>query len=252
MKDSDLNGTLRIAPTQELIYELRVQQAMTKQVITVEPENTMEDVSRVLEKNEHTGMPVMKGKEMVGIVSVRELMRSLLEGKSSQPVKQWMSKNVTTLCADEPLAHAVQKFERCGFGRFPVIDRKTKALVGILTKEDIIRCMLQRLEINFHDLESRQYIPRKWFSELDSDRTTLSLRYHIDGANFEKAGEVSSKLKRNLQTLGLPPDAGPANHHRLFRSGIESGHFHGGRRAGRSRRAGQSDGDRRRQRSRNP
>jgi len=185
-----------------------VHQAMTKQVITVEPENTMEDVSRALEKNQHTGMPVMKGKEMVGIVSIRDLLHSFREGKSSRPVTQWMSMNVTTLYADEPLIHAVQKFERTGFGRFPVIDRKNKELVGILTKVDIIRCMLQRLEINYHDLESRKYIPRKkWFSELDCDRPTLSLRYHIDGANFEKAGEVSSKLKRNLQTLGLTPDA---------------------------------------------
>ncbi len=206
MKDSDVNGTLQTTRTQEMIYELRVQQAMTKQVITVEPENTMADVSRVLEENRHSGMPVMKGKEMVGIVSVEDLVRSFQQGNSSQPVKQWMSKNVTTLYADEPLVHAVQKFERHGYGRFPVIDRKTKALVGILTKVDIIRCMLQHLEINYHDLERRQYIPREWFSELDCDRATLSLRYHIDGANFEKAGEVSSKLKRSLQTLGLSPD----------------------------------------------
>jgi len=207
MKDSDLNGTLQTPPTQEMIYELRVQQAMTRHVITVAPEETMEDVSRVLEENRHTGMPVIKWQKMVGIVSVRDLMRCFREGRSLQPVSQWMSKDVATLYADEPLIHAVQKFERRGFGRFPVIDRKTKALVGILTKVDIIRCLLRNLEIDYHDLESRQYIPTKWFSELDCDRTTLSFRYHIDGANFEKAGEVSSKLKHNLQALGLPPDA---------------------------------------------
>jgi CBS domain-containing protein/anti-sigma regulatory factor (Ser/Thr protein kinase) len=206
MKVSDVNETFQIARTQEMIYELRVQQAMTKQVITVEPENTMEDVSRILNEHRHSGMPVMEGEEMVGIVSVEDLIRSFQEGKSSQPVKQWMSKNVTTLCADEPLVHAVHKLEVHGYGRFPVIDRKTRALVGILTKVDIIRCLLRRLEIDFRDLESRRYQPREWFSELDCEQTTLLLRYHIDGANFEKAGEVSSKLKRNLQTLGLSPD----------------------------------------------
>jgi len=207
MKDGDVKGTIQATPTQEMIYEVRVHQAMTKQVITVAPEDTMEDVGRVLEENRHTGMPVVKWQKMVGIVSVRDLMRCYREGRSLQPVEQWMSRDVATLYADEPLVHAVQKFERRGFGRFPVIDRKTRTLVGILTKVDIIRCLLQHLEIDYHDLEKRQYVPRKWFLELDSDRTTLSLWFHVDGANFEKAGEVSSKLKRNLQTLGLPPDA---------------------------------------------
>ena len=114
------------------------------------------------------------------------------------------SESVTTLYADEPLVHAVQKFERSGFGGFPVIDRKTKALVGILTKVDIIHCLLRRLEMDFDEQESRRYRPSDWFSKLDSD-LYLGLRYHVDGGNFEKAGEASSKLKRNLLCSDSPP-----------------------------------------------
>lgn len=33
------------------------------------------------------------------------------------------------------------------------------------------------------------------------------MHYCIKGGNFDHAGEASSQLKRNLQTLGLPPDA---------------------------------------------
>ena len=206
MKDQHVNGTLEAARTLELIYELRVHQAMTKQVITVEPESTMEDVRRIFKEHKLSGTPVTKGGALVGIVSIEDLIHSLRKGNGLQPVKQWMSESVTTVYADEPLVNAVQKFDRHGYGRFPVIDRKSKALVGILTKVDIIRCMLRRLEVDFQDQESRRYKPSDWFSQLDSDRTTLSLRYRVDGANFEKAGEASSNLRRNLQTLGLPPD----------------------------------------------
>ncbi|HMD85109.1 MAG TPA: CBS domain-containing protein [Terriglobia bacterium] len=207
MNTNGVSRTLQAARTQELIYELKVEQAMTRQVITVEPEDTMEEVRRILKEHKLSGTPVTKGGELVGIVSIEDLIRSLRNGNGSQPVKPWMSESVTTLYADEPLVHAVQKFEQCGYGRFPVIHRKTKALVGILTKVDIIHCMLRRLEMDFHQQESRRYKPRDWFAELDSNQTTLGLRYHVEGGNFEKAGEVSSKLKRNLLTLGLSPDA---------------------------------------------
>jgi CBS domain-containing protein/anti-sigma regulatory factor (Ser/Thr protein kinase) len=206
MNQNGVSRTLQAARTQELIYELKVEQAMTRQVITVEPEDTMEVVRRILKEHKLSGTPVTRGGELVGIVSIEDLIRSLRQGNGSQPVKPWMSESVTTLYADEPLVHAAQKFEQCGYGRFPVIDRKTKALVGILTKVDIIHCMLRRLEMDFHQQESRRYRPSDWFAELDSNRTTLWLRYHVDGGNFEKAGEVSSKLKRSLLTLGLSPD----------------------------------------------
>lgn len=193
--------------TQELILELKVQQAMTKQVITVEPENTMEDVRRILKERRISGIPVTKGGQLVGIVSVEGLIRALLNGAQHDPVERWMNADFMTLYADEPLVHAVQKFERHGFGRFPVVDRKTKALVGIMTKGDIIRCMLRRLESDFLEKETTQYRPSDWLSELASDQTTLGLRYCIEGANFEKAGEASSRLKQNLRRLGIPPDA---------------------------------------------
>jgi CBS domain-containing protein/anti-sigma regulatory factor (Ser/Thr protein kinase) len=206
MINNGVSRTLQAARTQELIYELKVEQAMTRQVITVEPEDTIEDVRRILKEHKLSGTPVTKGGELEGIVSIEDLIRALRKGNGSQPVKPWMSESVTTLYADEPLVHAVQKFEQYGYGRFPVIDRKTKALVGILTKADIIHCILRRLEMDFHQQESQRHKPSDWFSELDSNRTTLWLRYQVEGGNFEKAGAVSSKLKRNLLTLGLSPD----------------------------------------------
>lgn len=207
MTPADSSPAFQVARTQELIFELKVQQAMTAEVITVRPENTMEDVRRILKEHRISGTPVTAGGELVGIVSIEDLIRSLLAGSNQDPVERWMSTKPVTLYADEPLVQAVHKFDRYGYGRFPVMDRETGKLVGILAKEDIIRCMLRRLEINYHDQEMRQYTPRDWLAELVSDRTTVTLRYQIQGANFQKAGEASSRLKRSLKRLGIPPDA---------------------------------------------
>jgi len=207
MKSNAVTQTFHVARTQELIYELKVREAMTRKVITVQPENTMENVSEILKEHRLSGTPVTKAGRLVGIVSVGDLIPSLLEGDKKESVRRRMTGKIVALYADEPLVHAVRKFEQYGYGRFPVIDRMTRELVGILTKGDIIRCLLRRLEIDYHEQEVRQRKPSEWFADLLSDCTTLGLRYRVEGADFEKAGEASSKLKRSLRTLGISPDA---------------------------------------------
>ena len=207
MKKDKVNRLFQVGRTQELIYEVKVEQAMTRKVITVEPDNMMEDVRRLLKEHRISGTPVMRDGDLVGIVSIEDLIRSLSEGRIHEPVKKWMSTNVVTLYSDEPLVHAVGKFDQFGYGRFPVIDRKTQKLVGILTKVDIIRCLLRRLEINYHQQEVQHYTPSHWLADLSSDRTAIVLRYDIEGGNFRKAGEASSTLKRNLKKLGIPSEA---------------------------------------------
>jgi anti-sigma regulatory factor (Ser/Thr protein kinase)/predicted transcriptional regulator len=179
---------------------------MSENVITVTPENTMEDVRLLLKEHRLSGVPVTQGGEIVGIISVEDLIRSLLEGNSKETVRQRMTGKLIALYSDEPLICAVQKFERYGYGRFPVIDRKTGALVGMLTKGDIIRCILRRLEVDFEEQESRRFQAHDWFRDMQSDGITLELRFRVVGTDFEKAGEASSKLKQNLRKLGLSPD----------------------------------------------
>jgi len=207
MTSSGLNQTLQVTRTQELIYELRVQEAMSRELITVEPESSMEEVRDILKEERLSGTPVTKEGDLIGIVSIEDLIRSLLAGNGKQLVKHWMTTNLATLFADEPLVHALQKFERLGYGRFPVVDRKTGTLVGILTKGDILRSVLRRLEIDFHQQEVLRYTPHDWFAELVSDQTILAMHYRIKARNFNQAGEASSQLKRNLHALGIAPDA---------------------------------------------
>ena len=207
MTGSDLSPTLQATRTQELIYEVRVEEAMSREVITVEPESSMAEVLGILKGKRLTGTPVTKEGNLVGIVSIADVIRSLLAGNGKQLVKEWMKTDVLTLFADEPLVHAVRKFGRHRHGRFPVVDRKTGSMVGILSQGDILRSLVRHLEMDVRQQEVRRYRPCDWFTVLVSDRTTLTMHYCIKGGNFDHAGEASSKLKRNLQTLGLPPDA---------------------------------------------
>jgi anti-sigma regulatory factor (Ser/Thr protein kinase) len=116
-----------------------------------------------------------------------------------------MTKDVRTLYADEPLIHAVNKFEQLGFGRFAVLDRKSEKLLGILTKGDIVEGLLRKLEVDYHREETQTGIVRDFFEDIVADKIVLFFQYDVAGHDFQRAGESSSRLKATLRRLGLDP-----------------------------------------------
>ena len=195
--------------TQELTYELKVEQVMCKNVTTLKPDSTMNEVRRILRNNKISGIPVVDGDTLVGIVTIEDLVICLLELEIrgiNEKVKNRMTKNVITVYSDEPIVQVVGKFEKTGYGRFPVVERDKNKLVGIITKGDIIEGLLKKLEIDFQKEEIHTYRASHIFKDIISDDSTLILKYYIKGGEFKKAGEQTSKLRKNLLRLGFLPE----------------------------------------------
>jgi anti-sigma regulatory factor (Ser/Thr protein kinase) len=117
-----------------------------------------------------------------------------------------MNTEVTTIYEDEPLVHAVDKLEQFGFGRLPVISRKSGDLVGIITKGNIIEGILNKLETEYHEEEIHQYRASHIFEDIIADETCIVLEYNIKGGSFDEAGEKSSNLKKTMKRLGIKPE----------------------------------------------
>ena len=62
-----------------LLSKLPVEQIMTRNVITVSEEMPLEDAARIMADNEIGGLPVLRGTEVVGIVTETTLFRIFLE-----------------------------------------------------------------------------------------------------------------------------------------------------------------------------
>ena len=71
----------KITKVQELIYELKVKQAMTKDVIKVQPKKRMSELREILRVNRISGIPVTDGDKLVGIVSIEDFIKCLADGK---------------------------------------------------------------------------------------------------------------------------------------------------------------------------
>jgi CBS domain-containing protein/anti-sigma regulatory factor (Ser/Thr protein kinase) len=198
-------GPTNITRVQELVYEMQVEQVMVKDVITVGPDNLMSELRDLLRDKRISGVPVLDGGKLVGLISIEDFIRCMAESKMQSPVKDRMSRDVKTLYGNEPLVHAVGAFDHLGYGRFPVIDRESGKLVGVVTKGDIIRGLLKKMEIDYHEEEIHRYRASHFFEDIIADRATLIFQYSVLGKDFKRAGKTSSGLKRTLGRMGIPP-----------------------------------------------
>ncbi|MEW6607971.1 MAG: CBS domain-containing protein [bacterium] len=195
----------KISVIQELAYELKVGEVMKKEVITVSPNNLIADLREILRDNRISGTPVVDKGKLVGIISLEDFIKCLLDGEMEIPVSQKMTQSIQTLYEDEPLIHAINKFEKLNYGRFPVVARENGKLVGIITKGDIIHGLLQRLENEYYEEEIKRLRASHFFEDIIADESRIILQYNIVGNDFKRAGESSSRLKKTLTRLGIRP-----------------------------------------------
>jgi CBS domain-containing protein/anti-sigma regulatory factor (Ser/Thr protein kinase) len=201
-----MDETRKTTKIQELTYELKVEDVMTRNVETVSSKMPVSSLRDILQNKRISGSPVVDDDELVGLISIEDFIKCLEQGEMDALIEDKMIKNIKTLYANEPLVHAVMKFEKYGFGRFPVISRKDKKLVGIITKSDIIKGVLKKLESVYHDEEERKYRASHIFNDIVADELFFKFQYFVEGKNFDKAGEAATGLKKTLYRLGISPE----------------------------------------------
>lgn len=202
---TSLTSAKDITRVQELVYEMKVEQVMAHDVITVDPSLPMSELRALLRDKRISGVPVVKEDILEGVVSIEDFIRYLAEGQPNCSVSERMQRKVNTLFDNDSLVRAVEEFDRLGYGRFPVISRNSGKLVGIITKGDIIRGLLKKMEIDYHAEEIHRYRASHIFEDIIADKTTLIFQYKVFSRDFNRAGETSSGLKKTLRRMGISP-----------------------------------------------
>ncbi len=193
---------------QELVYEMKASEVMTQRVSTVTPQTSMNDLREILRSNRISGTPVISDGGLVGIISIEDFINWLAEGAQEATVGERMTHDVMTVCDDEPLIHVVNRLDRYGFGRLPVVERDGGGLVGVVTKGDIVKGLLHKLDIGFDEEQIHHYRASHIFEDIIADKTALTFQYHVAGQDFKKAGSGATRLKRTLSRLGIIPSVG--------------------------------------------
>lgn len=194
-----------ITRAEELAYELRVEDVMTKNAARVMPSLPMRAALELFRQKHISGAPVVEGEDtLVGIVSMEDLIRCMMNNNLDQPIAKYMSTRLVTVHGPDPVIEALKAFVNSQVGRLPVVDDQGR-LRGILTKGDVTRGLLNALQIDYHTEEVRRYRASHLFEDIESDRTSLILRYNILPRDFTHGGAASSNIKRALMRLGSDP-----------------------------------------------
>ncbi len=193
-----------ISRSEELAYELRVEEVMTPAAHVVQSTMIMQQVLDLFRTARISGAPVLDGKKLIGIISIEDLIRCLIEQDCQAPISKYMTPSVMTIKRTDPVVEALKLFVSTKVGRFPVVDEEGN-LEGILTKGDVTRGLLKALQRDYQVEEIRRYRASHLFEDIVSDRTSLILRYNIVAGDFTHGGAASSAIKRALLRLGANP-----------------------------------------------
>ena len=150
---------------------MNVRDVMRKEVITCQIDDTIRTASSLLKEHNISGMPVMDGDRLAGIVTESDLLKLLelpehrqglwlpspleiieiplreligweeakkaLTDVGDKPVHTIMTKHVHTISPDDSIADASTLITSHRINRLPVIENGE--LIGIVTRGDIIR-----------------------------------------------------------------------------------------------------------------
>jgi len=149
---------------------VKVQEIMTKQVVTIGPDELVKDAAALLAKREISGAPVVEGGRIVGVFSEADVLRSIKTTKKDLrlvypslsslgiafqehvtqrevleayeevgklPVREVMSRDIVSVAPEMALSEAITKMVEYDITRIPVV--KEGVLIGIVTRGDVIK-----------------------------------------------------------------------------------------------------------------
>jgi len=166
----------------------------------------MTQVREMLRSQKITAAPVIENDTLLGMVSVEDYINWLQEGTDDCPVWERMSRDLVTMYDDEPMVFAIQNFDKYRYYEFPVINRKSGKLEGVITKFDVLVALLKALDIDYYKMEISKYAGTHFFNDVVADQSMLEFLYSVPDGDIGAGGEVASKLKRNLGYLGIHPN----------------------------------------------
>ena len=126
---------------QDLMGMIKVEDAMTKDVMTITPERPLEVAFQIIEDTGHMSLPVVNDKgELSGIITWADIHIAALRHERHLTVGDYYVTDLITVTPKENLAQALDSLGSREISHLPVVDKTNqKKLVGIITKGDIIK-----------------------------------------------------------------------------------------------------------------
>jgi predicted transcriptional regulator len=129
--------------------DTRVRDIMSEQIVTISSDDSLSTVEDIMTLGGVRHMPVVRGGQLVGVVSERDLLRASLSNLSSfgseqrraflqvVEIKRVMSTPPVVIHPDASLEEAALLMAERKIGCLPVLEQGR--LIGLLTETDVLR-----------------------------------------------------------------------------------------------------------------
>ena len=115
-----------------------VKDAMTGDVKTAAPSQSLTDVARLMKQEDVGSVPVVDGERLIGVVTDRDIVvRGIADGSDPHAIKAGdiASRDVVTVRPDDDLDAALRLMAQHQVRRLPVVD--DGQLVGVVAQADV-------------------------------------------------------------------------------------------------------------------
>ena len=187
---------------------MKVQDLMTRSVLTVRPDTPLKDAAALLSEHRISGLPVVDGERRVlGVLSEGDILFKESNGRESkqgflerllavpQPglelkiaartTGEAMSAPALTIGPRRPVTEAATTMIDEGVNRLPVIDDEER-LIGIITRADLVRAFVRSDAEVEHEIREDVIRRTLWIEP-------ATIHIEVDEGEVSLSGEVETK-----------------------------------------------------------
>ena len=191
----------KLARYAAIFEDIKAGDIMSTNVVEISGDKKIAHAKELMKIKKISGMPVVdENKQLIGIISIEDIIHAFEFNKLNDPIHRIMSTGVVTVHKDDSLAAVVDKFENYKFGRFPVVD-DDKRVCGIISKEDILHGILEKFNLIYIHDKKRTSTLNTEYSAITGEKLKVEeakFHYQIDSSDIDAAGTGAALLKQFL------------------------------------------------------
>jgi CBS domain-containing protein len=133
----------------------RILQGKGRAVATIEATRTLKEVVQILVQRKIGALPVVAGRDLIGILSERDIIRALsVHGPAALelPVSSVMTQAVQTITRQTKVEEAMKIMTEGRFRHLPVLEEGE--LIGIVSIGDVVKARLDAQQMEVDELRS--------------------------------------------------------------------------------------------------
>lgn len=165
---------------------------MSKPVKTILPETTIDEAGHLMFRYGHSGFPVVKEGELLGLITRRDLEKATHHGLGHAPVKAYMTTQVVSIHPETTEEEIQQLVIDQNIGRIPVIE--SGKLIGIVSRTNIIEMM--------HNKTLKENIEKTKQLNL-KDNLQADMKAQLPSGIYELLKDISKSAKETQMPVYL-------------------------------------------------